>query len=246
MDPALWHQLYVVEPMQRAAAQAALNAQLAAVERERQQTRTAGALCEVDDLRSDGSPGLCRVAAVGRCARCHKAYCESHRAGALVLAFCSKCRQTAAAARAQAEQAEARAKKDAEELAEREHAATVARHEDASGWAEVRHRHTELTTLLARDRSSRHDIDFLVGLTALICLVVLIVAIISLTRDPSSDARGVAQGCLVVCLPLPLWVAWVLFAKARRSAWAREYWRLDRARGCGQQGCPRCAATRQR
>jgi hypothetical protein len=224
-------------------------------QRQEQQARDAvkarmvaeGALC---DLEFGAPATLCMVAAAGRCGRCNRAFCDSHR-GDNVSTTCRRCgdddarRQAEVARREQEWQEQTQRQRQADVLAKRAeaaerkavHAETVATREKALGWSpQARRRIATLDVRLAR----RHGDDVAV-LTTIFAAGVLVAAVVLMVRANTAGGHGWEQVCLLAAV---FWSGWKLLMKFEqylRGRWWRERTEIAKTRGCGVQGCPYCA-----
>ncbi len=156
--------LAAIQAQEAQAAEAAARVAAERMREAKEAMRASGATCELECRRSDGTDGPCAVPAVGRCATCHRAFCDSHQsvyrsepAGGTVIirpvsmTECRECQDREiqraaqdartvserAEARRRAEEAQRRAERERVDRDEREHAALVAEWEEGTGWAKV-------------------------------------------------------------------------------------------------------------
>jgi hypothetical protein len=238
--------------------------QAEAVRRAKEQMRSSGVTCE-----TECATGACGIPAVGRCAACDRAFCESHQsadrselAGSTTIsrfASLTECRdcqdrevtQAIAEARA-AHQAAEEARRKESERAERErqeHAARVDAWEAETGWPTASERVAWLSARIgAREMRRPATTGHVVG--AVLVVVVDLGVLVTLGGGMSTNNNEVAALGLLLFLALlgpsgwASWVAWKLARQHRRRNYIKERQELLRLRGCGDPYCARCEGSR--
>lgn len=194
------------------------------------------ALCECESTDFD----VCAVLAVGRCHRCGRAFCESHR-GDERATLCGACRSFHArrVARAERERRNVEAAKRAEAFRREErHAAAVAAREQKTRWAELRDEVEIIDAWLESSEPSGRAVSRGKALFAGALGIGAVGVMVPIARTGN---LAFVLGLLAVVL---VWSGWTVTRKYRQQQ--RRRWRLERnrlllARGCGVPGCAMCA-----
>lgn len=234
---------------QQAAIRAQAAAEVEAVRRAKEEMRASGVKCH------------CGIPAVGRCATCDRAFCDTHQSTnrttighAASLTQCRDCqgrevaRATAEARAAQNAAEEARRKaREREERECAEHAALVAVWEGETGWSAASERVAWLSARID-PREPRWPATGVHAVGAALVGVADLGVLMTIAGGISADNSTVAALGLVLVLVM-LWpTGWAAWAAVR---WVRQRRRRDhiqerrellRLRGCGEPGCARCAA----
>jgi hypothetical protein len=251
-------------------AQAAQAAQVAAAQAEalrqaKEAMRASGATCETDCRRSDRTYGRCEVPAVGRCAGCHRPFCESHQSenrsdhvgGSPVrrfasLAECYECQdreftREVTEAREAHERAEAGRQKERKrsERERRQHAAKVAAREAETGWARAEIRVARLSPRIGK-LEPRNPATFGQAVAAALVGVIDLLLLATMWGGMAAgDSERAVLGLLGLLLLLwpTVWTVGILVKLMRqqlRRSYIRERDELLLARGCGDPTCGRC------
>ena len=231
--------------------------------------RSSGATCEIDCLRADSGRGACEVPAIGRCAICHRTFCESHASvnrsetvafaainDAGLLTECRECQDQKVGrltdeARARAAKAETarNTERNRREQQRRDHERQVVEWEELNDWPgkskEIAKLDERIIKLYRAKTAARSSLAGAV-IVGVFDLAAFFTAIAGAVADNNEVAAAGLLLLLIMIFPTVLTSLAVMrwHRHQQRESCIRLRKVLMEARGCGDPSCAECNRPR--